>query len=266
MQKKINLLIIEDDSTQVFLIKESLNPSLYEISIIDDGLEALDFLLTTNEMPDLILMDYHLPTVDGLTILNHLKDKGRRYNIVFLTADYSIETAVNSINAGALDFIPKDGRFVNNISAIVEKSCQTIKAKHEREEFELALRESESRFKMVMDASKDGIFEWNSITGDTHVSPNLVNLLGYAIETYPKGFDNFMSIVHPDDKELLINKFEEHASTNSAFYEAEVRLKTFEGDYKWVLERGIIAQKDAKGIPVRVIGTHSDISERKANE
>jgi PAS domain S-box-containing protein len=266
MQKKIKLLIVEDDSTQVFLIRESLNTELYELSVIDDGLEALDFLLSTSEMPELVLMDYHLPSVDGLTILNKLKENGLRYNVVFLTADYSIETAVNSINAGALDFIPKDGRFVNNIAAIVEKACQTIKARHEREEFEFALRESETRFKMVMDASKDGIFEWNSLTSYSHVSPNLVNLLGYTVENYPKGFGNFMSIVHPDDKENLIAKFEEHAASNSAFYEAEVRLRTFNGNYKWILERGIIAQKDATGIPVRVIGTHSDISERKANE
>jgi PAS domain S-box-containing protein len=265
-QDKIKLLVIEDDLTQAFLIKESLDEDLYDISNILDGREALDYLLNTAVLPDLVLMDYHLPSIDGIMIMNKLKEQGKKFNIIFLTADYSIDTAIRSINAGALEFIPKDGRFVNNIQAILDKAYQTVKARAEREKFELALKESESRFKMVMEASKEGIFEWSRKDQTFHVSPNNSAILGYKTSDFPSSFEEFSALVHPEDREMFQQKFTEHLNLNTPLYEAEVRVLSSDGTYKWLLHRGIIAEKDDLGIPVRVIGTHSDISERKASE
>jgi PAS domain S-box-containing protein len=266
MSEKVKLLLIEDDPAQTYLIRESLGANNYEISSIQDGQEALDFLMSSADLPDLILLDYHLPTLDGLKIMNLLKEQGRKFNIVFLTADYSIETAISSINAGALEFIPKDGRFVNNIATVVNKAYQTIKTRIEREKFESALRESESRFKMVMEASKDGIFEWDSKEGILHISPNLSHLLGYTVEEYPKDRESFFNLVHPEDRQILENKVLYHIENNTPLYEAEVRLLVKDNTYKWVLERGIVAEKTDNSNPARIIGTHSDISERKASE
>jgi PAS domain S-box-containing protein len=266
MQKKIKLLIIEDDLTQSFLISESLDEELYDILRIQDGSEALDLLLSGSIYPDLILLDYHLPNLDGLGIMNKLKENDKHYNIIFLTADYSIETAIKSINAGALEFIPKDGRFVQNIQAIVNKAYQTVIDRAERNKFELALKESEDRFKIVMEASKDGIFEWNSSDSSFHISPNNAYMLQYSLEEYPATYQGFMDLIHPDDRNLLMQKFMEHHHDKTSHYEAEIRMKARDGTYKWVLERGIIAQLDKNGDPVRVIGTQSDISGRKAAE
>lgn len=266
MRQVINLLIIEDDMTQTFLIKETLSEELYKITNIQDGREALNFLLTTNDYPDLILMDYHLPSVDGLTIMNKLKENGRNFDIIFLTADYSIETAIKSINSGALEFIPKDGRFVNNIPNIVNKAYQSIISRLEKEEFEKAYKESESRFKMVMEASKEGIFEWNRNEVVAHVSPNNAHMLGYDTDEFPVNHDGFFNLVHPDDREMLMNRLMEHSRLNTSFYEAEIRVRAKDGNYKWLLQRGIVAEKDKEGNPIRIIGTHADISERKLAE
>ncbi len=263
---KTKLLIVEDDLPQTFLIKESLDQLKYDISNILDGREALEYLLTTNDVPEIILMDYHLPGIDGITILNKLKDAGKKYNIIFLTADYSIDTAIQSINSGALEFIPKDNRFVNNIPAIVEKAYQTIKAQKEREQFEHAYIESEARFKIVMEASKDGIFELSFAENNTQISPNNALMLGYSINEMPKSYLEFFELLYPDDQKLLISKYKEHLQNNSPICEVEIRIKAKNGNYKWILHRGIIAEKDKDGSPLRIIGTHSDISERKANE
>jgi PAS domain S-box-containing protein len=266
VKEKINIVLIEDDQNQTFLIRESLDEEKYNISVIHDGREALNFLLSAVIIPDLVLMDYHLPNLDGLTIMKALKEKGIKHNIIFLTADYTIETAVNSINAGALEFIPKNARFVNNIPAIVDKAYQTVKVRAEREKFELALKESESRFKSVLEATKDGVFEWNRVTGDMHVSLNNASILGYNLDEFPVSHKDLFNLVHPDDKALLTQKFVEHLQLNTPIYEAEIRVLAKDGKYKWILERGIIAEKDLDGNPVRIIGTHSDISERKLNE
>ncbi len=266
MQNKIKLLIVEDDLNQSFLIAESLDKDQFEISNIQDGLEALDALLSGSINPDLVMLDYHLPNIDGLMIMNKLKEQDKKYNIIFLTADYSIETAIKSINAGALEFIPKDGRFVNNIPAVVDKAYQTISDKAERKKFELALRESEDRFKIVMEASKDGIFEWNNSDGSIHISPNNAHMLQYEVDEYPSTYEGFFELIHPDDKDQLMQKFTEHHLNKTSHYEVEIRMRAKDGSYKWVLERGIIAGLDKNGNPLRVIGTQSDISERKAAE
>jgi len=266
MQEKIKLLIIEDDLSQSFLIEEALDKELYEISKIQDGSKALDILLSGTVDPDLVLLDYHLPNIDGLGIMKKLRDHDKKYNIIFLTADYSIETAIKSINAGALEFIPKDGRFVKNIKAIVHKAYQTVSDRAERKKFELALKVSEDRFKIVLEASKDGIFEWDSIKDTVNVSPNMAHMLQYDIHEYPTSHNGFFDLIHPGDRNLLMKKFMEHHRGKSSHYEAEIRMKAKDGSYKWVLERGIIAELDKNGNPVRVIGTQSDISERKAAE
>jgi len=198
--------------------------------------------------------------------MNKLKESEKKFNIIFLTADYSIETAIKSINAGALEFIPKDGRFVTNISAVIDKAYQNVKAKKEREKFEYALKESEARFKILMEASKDGIFEWNRTDKTVHISYNEAHLLGFEPEEYPHSHREFINLIFPEDREFLKKKFKEHHENNTAFYEAEIRIKNKDGYYKWILERGKIAEKDKNGDPIKIIGTHSDISERKANE
>lgn len=263
---KINLLLIEDDPAQTFLIQESLNSDQYEITIIQDGKEALDFLLSTRFIPDLVLLDYHLPNVNGLTIMNTLKEKGKMFDIIFLTADYSIDTAIKSISSGAIEFIPKDGRFVSNIPAVIEKAYQNIKARKEREAFEQALKSSEQRFKTVLEASKDGIFEWNARTGESYVSATNAYMMGYTPEEFPTDHQGFFSLIHPDDREMLMQRFYQHLQSNAPIYEVEIRVRCKDGNFKWILERGIVVEKSAKGMPVRVIGTHSDISERKITE
>jgi PAS domain S-box-containing protein len=263
---KINLLIIEDDPNQVFLITESLDPEKFEISTIEDGKEAYFYLDSCEVPPDLILLDYHLPSMDGMQIMNSLKEKGKKYNIVFLTADYSIETAINSISSGALDFIPKNGNFVTNIPAIMDKAYEVVCNKLEKEHIEKALKTSEERFKRVLEASRDGIFEWNSITGITYASPNSAHMLGYKPSEFPSTHEKWVSLVHPEDISGLFAKFDKHVAKNTDLYEAEIRVKTKKGDYKWILERGIVIEKNNNGKPVRIIGTHSDISQRKADE
>lgn len=266
IEHKIKLLIIEDDPSQIFLIKEALNSNIYEVTDIPDGNEALEYLVHQKELPDLILMDYHLPGLDGLSILKKLQENNRKYNIIFLTADYSIDTAIQSINAGALDFIPKDHRFVNNIATIVNKAYQAIKAENEKQQFEKALKESEDRFKTVIEASKDGIFEWNLMIGFTHSSPNNAYMLGYDPQEFPFQQEKLMELLHPEDREMLFKKLSDHVLHNTPFYEAEIRLKAKNGQYKWILERGIVTEKSEQNTPIRIIGTHSDISERKADE
>lgn len=262
----IQILIVEDDDAQVFLLTEALSNTSYRYYHIDDGLEAYKFLANSTNLPDLVLLDYHLPNMDGLTLMQRLRDEGINCNFIFLTADYSIDTAVKSINSGALEFIPKDGRFVSNIPTIIKKAYNHVISKRDKEKYEQALKVSEQRFKLFMEATKDGIFEWNSTTGVSYCSDHNALILGFELINFPNSPLAFLRRVYEHDRKILISKIREHVINDTDLYEAEIRVKAADGNFKWLLQRGIVFDKWKGLTNLHIIGTHTDISERKLAE
>ncbi len=264
--QKIKLLLIEDDETQVFLIKESLNPDKYEITNIQNGKDAFQFLVKAETYPDLILLDYHLPMMDGLSIMGKLRELGRMPNFIFLTADYSIETALKSINAGALEFIPKDGRFIRSIPEIINRTVVNIRIKAEKERIQKALSESEERIKTVMEASRDGILEHDLKTGKMSMNPNCSLMLGYWPNEIPDHYNDWLALIHPNDLNAYKTTLENQILHGESLYETEFRIKCKDNSFKWVHERGIVIPDKQTSKPLKVISTRTDISERKKNE
>lgn len=136
----------------------------------------------------------------------------------------------------------------------------------ERKEAEESLRQSEERLRLVMDATNDGMWDFHIPSGDVYFSPRFQTMLGYAPGELAGHMSTWETLLHPDDKASVLQRLHNYLKTPAPFFEIEFRLQHKDGDWQWILSRGKLIEWDEQGQPVRMIGTHTDITGRKAAE
>ena len=135
-----------------------------------------------------------------------------------------------------------------------------------RKEAEFALQISEKRLKYTLDAIDDGFWDWDIPSGQTHFNPRWYTMLGYEPDEIPQSLETFLSLLHPDDSERVTTELSAQFHQEGPPYSIEFRLRKKSGDYLWVLSRGKVVVWDSDQKPLRMVGTHTDISHRKAVE
>lgn len=128
------------------------------------------------------------------------------------------------------------------------------------------LKQSEFRWKFALEGTGDGLWDWNVLQKSVFFSKTWKEMLGFAENEIGSDLDEWERRVHPDDKPQVLKALQAHLEGKSQVYISEHRLLCKNGDYKWILDRGLIVSRDAEGKPLRMIGTHTDITERKLQE
>jgi diguanylate cyclase (GGDEF)-like protein/PAS domain S-box-containing protein len=129
-----------------------------------------------------------------------------------------------------------------------------------------ALRDSEQRWQFALEGARDGVWDWNLVTNEVFFSRQWKAMLGYAEHEIVDSLEEWDKRVHPDDKARAYADIEKHLKGETPYYQNEHRLLCKDGTYKWILDRGMIVARDPAGKPTRMIGTHTDITERKQAE
>jgi PAS domain S-box-containing protein/putative nucleotidyltransferase with HDIG domain len=157
------------------------------------------------------------------------------------------------------------------ISPIVDADGTLLGSVHiaknitDRKQAEQKLIESEERLRLTLEATNDGLWDWNVLTGSAFFSPRCYTMLGYEPGEFPQNFNSWRDIVHPDDINRVEKALNEHLEIGRK-YVLETRMRTKTGSWLWIETRGRVVKRDNKGRPVRMVGTHSDITERKDSE
>ena len=128
-----------------------------------------------------------------------------------------------------------------------------------------ALRESEERWQFALEGSGDGVWDWNLETGQVHYSRQWKAMLGYNEFSIGDSVEDWRSRIHPDDLPDFQEALEKHFRAESSVYQNEHRMRCKDGSWKWILDRGKVISRAPEGTPLRVIGTHTDITERVKN-
>ncbi|MGB8169625.1 MAG: PAS domain S-box protein [Chthoniobacteraceae bacterium] len=136
----------------------------------------------------------------------------------------------------------------------------------ERKAAEVALQESEERLRQVLDATLDGVWDWDIPGQRVYFSPQWCRLLGYAPEEVSNDVAFFYSVLHPSDVATVTAALGEHFAGRATIKEGEVRLRTKSGEYRWFLDRGKLVARNEQGEPSRMVGTITDITARKVAE
>jgi len=130
----------------------------------------------------------------------------------------------------------------------------------ELKEVQLALMESNERWKFAVEGPGDGVWDWNVVTNQVNYSRRWKEMLGYEEHEIGPTFEEWRSRLHPEDLDQALANVQIHLSGQWDSYTNEFRMRCKDGSWKWILARGKVTQRDAKGNPMRMVGTHTDIS------
>ncbi|WP_226577731.1 EAL domain-containing protein [Acuticoccus sediminis] len=136
----------------------------------------------------------------------------------------------------------------------------------ERKRAEVALADSESRWNFALEAAGHGVWDRNLKTGTLYRSPLWYRMLGYEPSELPVDGRTWIELVHPDDRAIVESADRDAYDDDTQDTRSEIRMRHKDGHWVWILNRGRVAERDSAGNPVRFIGTHTDITERKARE
>ena len=126
------------------------------------------------------------------------------------------------------------------------------------------LHKSEEKYRLAMEATQDGLWDWDATTGYVYYSPSWRDIISES--NVNNDFSSWESRIHPDDKARVAHSLNTHLECKTKTWKEEHRLRNSDGAWVWVLGRGKVVERDEDGNPLRMIGTMTDISERKESE
>ncbi len=157
------------------------------------------------------------------------------------------------------------GRVLRNAAGERDRIAGLASDITERRAAERALRLSEERFNLANRGSSDGIFDWDITRRALYLSPRWKEMLGYADDELPGSESTWQDRLHPDDRDRALTYLAAYLGGDFSEYSLEHRLRHRDGTYRWILARGTLV-RDPDGRPVRMVGAHTDITDRKELE
>ena len=187
------------------------------------------------------------------------KSKGKLGEIIF--PDYRIirpDGSIKWIKARGFPILNNKG--IYRIAGI----ATDITEQKEKEE---SLQVNKERLAMVLEGSEQGFWDWNIETGEVIRNDRWAQMLGYfTVAEFENNTDTWTNSIYPDDRDAAWASINDHLEDRTCCHDLEYRMLTKDGGFKWIHDHAQIVQRDVNGAPLRMSGTHTDISERKKME
>jgi len=131
---------------------------------------------------------------------------------------------------------------------------------------EASLQKSETRFRQAMDAADECLWEWDIPTDHVYRSPHYYTMMGYSVEELSEHRATGIKLIHPEDRDFAVQAFAQLADGQAESFTADYRMHAKDGRWLWIRSQGKVVERDGEGRPLRAVGTHIDITERKLAE
>ena len=161
-----------------------------------------------------------------------------------------MQTDINSASMNGLTHL------INITSKEVQEQTEMLKATNKLSQ------QLKERMKLALLGSKTSVLDWDFTDNSMYISPSWKEMLGFKDDELPRSTSTWFQRAHPDDKKIVLQMLREHQENQIKYFECNHRLKHKDGHWVWVLGRAQI-QYDENGKKVRMIGTHTDITEEK---
>jgi PAS domain S-box-containing protein len=250
-----NILLVEDSRDDAQLLMLQLE---------QDGLEAeyrrvdteADFIAALDPPPDLILSDFSMPQFDGLHALRIVRERGLDVPFILVSGTIGEEMAVEAMKQGADDYLMKDR--LGRLGPAIQSALNKIRLKEEKARADVALRDSEARFRSLIENSSDEVSIIDADGVLLYESPSATPTLGYQPGDFI-GKDLFQ-LVHPDDLESVQTLFKRLVQDPDLHPRDRFRLRNHDGAWRWVEAVGtnLLHEPAVGGIVVN----YHDVTER----
>ena len=150
--------------------------------------------------------------------------------------------------------------------SVVQLLGELVSTLIERQAMQIALEASEERLELALEGARLGLWDWEISTGVVTYNHTWAEMLGYRLDEITPDLSGWELLVHPADLPEVLQTLQAHLEGKTSFYETEHRMRTKQGAWKWILDRGRVVARDKQGAPLRAAGTHLDLSARKQAE
>lgn len=256
MTLRPKILAIDDTPENLVVLATALAAD-FDFQLAASGIEGI--ALAEKFHPDLILLDVMMPEVDGFETCRRLKANPllAAIPVIFVTALSDVESELAGLRAGAADFVAKPIQ----VELVRHRMRNIVKLTR----LSADLKASEERLRLVMEASGDGLWDWQVASGEVVHNAAWCRLLGLDEGRPTHTLDEHIGRLHPEDLaayELALNA----CLAGADFFEREYRLRHADGHFVWVADRGKVVGRDPAGRALRMVGSIKDIDERKLQE
>ena len=164
----------------------------------------------------------------------------------------------------AFEPIPTERRIISDLAESITLALRQLFADEAAKQREQELRRIEERYELALHASQAGLWDWNIRTGEMYTSPDHWELLDYREGNGEA--DISRRFIHPEDRDKVLAVLNEHLTGKTDEYRIEYRVREKDGGWTWFLDRGQVVERDENNMPVRMTGTHQNISLQKKQD
>jgi len=261
----MRILYVEDNPLDRELVRDALEKEHGGFEITEASSQhEFEKCLSSNDY-DVILSDFNILGFEGLQVIDKVKAEDPDLPVIVVTGTGSEEVAVNAMKRGAADYVIKTPGHIRRLPQIVLNIVKKARLEKEKKAAEKALRESEEKYRLAMDFTNDGLYDWNLETDQIYYSPGWKRMLGYEDDEIKNEFSEWDRLTRPEDVKASWDMLNEVLEGNRDSFKIEFQMRHKDGHWVDILSRSkVIFNEKGKGI--RVIGTHVDITERKRAE
>jgi len=265
MSEALNVLMIEDSEDDALLVLRELRRSGFEL--VWERVETAEALQAalTNHPWDLLISDNHLPGFDAPTALEILKQSHLDSPFIVVSGTIGEALAVKLMKAGANDYLIKGN--LARLPEAVRREVRDAQIRAERQKATRELDRTKERLQLALEGAGMGSWDWSVQTDALTLNERWAEILGYRLqELEPISIETWWHYTHPEDLQRALAATEQHFQGETPTYECELRMRHRSGYWLWVLDKGKVVEWDEAGKPLRMVGTHLDIHDRKQAE
>jgi PAS domain S-box-containing protein/diguanylate cyclase (GGDEF)-like protein len=257
----LRVLMVEDSVADAELVQRSLRDLPGPVEHTRVASEAALRMALEHFRPDVILSDFSMPGFSGQEALKIANATAPDVPFLFVSGTIGEEAAIDALNRGAIDYVLKDN--LRRLPSAIQRALDIARHRLDRSLMERALRESEERFRTIVENSQDWIWEIDAEGRMTYNNPAVERILGYPLE-HMHGLDT-LRFMHPQDREDVLRQLPEIVAEGRGWRGWRLRWLHNDGSER-VLESSATALFDDQQVLRGFRGVDQDITARLQQE